>query len=78
MELQGAMLTLTPRGPAWALEPWAALAKHPGGALEPLDVAARPSGRWAHRVRITGRVLPSPEDPDTPVVLVTTTSGPGS
>jgi two-component system CheB/CheR fusion protein len=64
-------------GPSWKLDRWLPLqGKRSGTELPPVTVPAHASGRWSGSLRVSGRVVPSPQATDATVVLVSVEEGP--
>jgi two-component system CheB/CheR fusion protein len=63
-------------GPSWNLDAWTGQPLlHHGASLPPVVVPPDPAGRWSGSLRLTGRVVPSPDAAETSAVLMTVVDG---
>ena len=74
-DINGRLLTEI-AGPAWKLDRWRAHEKPHGAVLPPLTIAPDPSARWQQSLRVAGRVLPSADDSQSSLLLLTVSQGP--
>jgi two-component system CheB/CheR fusion protein len=58
-------------GPLWKLDEWTDQRVSAGTSVPTVKIPPDPSGRWQQSLRVAGRVLPSPEDPESTALLVT-------